>query len=186
METTDFKHESHEPLHETSTDNNFTINKGEATTHEDVFEADLDKGDKFSPSGKYRERHDSINLLTEEEKSKKGLGTMEGAFAILSTIIGGGIVGVPYSLLHAGIPVGILLHAIVAGTCLYSCQLYIQAKDLVSKGNGIKVESMYEIGFILFKRRMIYIIAGIICLASTGLMMVYFIVFGDIFASISL
>jgi amino acid permease len=120
--------------------------------------------------------------MNEKEKAKKGLGMAEGAFAILSTIIGGGIVGVPYSLLHAGIPVGVLLHALVAATCLYSCQLYVKAKDLTP----IPVESMYEIGFILFGRKMIYVIAAIICLASTGLMMVYFIVFGDIFASIAL
>ena len=119
METTDFTQESHEHLQETFTEKNYTINNGENAVNEDVFETELDKN---SPGGvKYRERHDSINLLTEEERNKKGLGVLEGAFAILSTIIGGGIVGVPYSLLHAGIPVGILLHAIVAGTCLYSC-----------------------------------------------------------------
>ena len=53
------------------------------------------------------------------------------SLAILSTIIGGGIVGLPYSFFHTGIPVGILLNFVFAGLTLYSCILYMKAKDLV-------------------------------------------------------
>lgn len=105
----------------------------------------------------------------------------EAALAIVSTIVGGGIVGVPYSLLHAGIPFGIFLHFIVAASCSYSCLLYIRAKDLIP----IHVESMYEIGFSVMGRFSIYVCSIVIWVASVGLMMIYFIVFGDIAASIS-
>jgi len=105
----------------------------------------------------------------------------EAALAIVSTIVGGGIVGVPYSLLHAGIPFGIFLHFIVALSCSYSCTLYIHAKDLIP----IQVESLYEIGFSVMGRCSIYLVSVIVWVASLGLMMIYFIVFGDIAASIS-
>lgn len=51
--------------------------------------------------------------------------------AILSTIVGGGIVGLPYSFYQTGIPVGILMNILFALMTLYSCILYIKAKDLV-------------------------------------------------------
>ena len=105
----------------------------------------------------------------------------EAALAIVSTIVGGGIVGVPYSLLHAGIPFGIFLHFIVALSVSYSCTLYIHAKDLIP----IQVESLYEIGFSVMGRCSIYLVSVIVWVASIGLMMIYFIVFGDIASSIS-
>ena len=54
-----------------------------------------------------------------------------GSLAIVSTIIGGGIVGLPFSLYHTGIPVGILLNLVFAALTLYSCVLYIKARELI-------------------------------------------------------
>ena len=99
---------------------------------------------------------------------------------MISTIIGGGIVGIPFSLLHAGIPFGMFLNMVIAISASLSCKLYVGAKDLMT----VPVESLFEIGFLLWGRKSIYIISVIIWLASTGLMMIYFIVFGDISRSI--
>jgi amino acid permease len=54
-----------------------------------------------------------------------------GSLAILSTIIGGGIVGLPFALYHTGIPVGILLNLVFAALTLYSCVLYIKAREFI-------------------------------------------------------
>ena len=52
------------------------------------------------------------------------------SLAILSTIVGGGVVGLPYSFYHTGIPMGIILNLVFTALTLYSCILYIKAKDL--------------------------------------------------------
>ena len=100
--------------------------------------------------------------------------------ALLSTIIGGGIVGIPYAMYHTGIPFGIILNFLVMMACWYSCKLYLSAKHLVP----VYVESLYEIGFVTLGRASIFLISTILVVSSAGLMMIYFIVFGDTFASI--
>lgn len=45
-------------------------------------------------------------------------------------------------------------------------------------------ESLFEMGFILFKRSSIFYICVIIILNSAGLMLIYFIVFGDTLSSL--
>jgi len=54
-----------------------------------------------------------------------------GSLAVLSTIVGGGIVGIPFSLYHTGIPFGIFINVIVAVSTYYSCVLFLAAKDNV-------------------------------------------------------
>lgn len=105
---------------------------------------------------------------------------MTASLTFISTIIGGGIVGVPYAMYHTGIPFGILLNILMVMACWYSCVLYLAAKKLVP----VYVESLYEIGFVCMGRASIFIISTILLVSSAGLMIIYFIVFGDIFSSI--
>lgn len=56
----------------------------------------------------------------------------------------------------------------------------MNTKDLIQG----KPESMYEIGYMLFNRTSIFMISSILMLNSFGLVMVYFIVFSRIMASI--
>jgi len=60
-----------------------------------------------------------------------GLNTFTAILAILSTIIGGGIVGVPYSFYNFGIPLAIILNILVVIMTYFSGVLYLKAKDLV-------------------------------------------------------
>jgi amino acid permease len=69
------------------------------------------------------------------------------------------------------------------GVSVHQCNtswLYLNTKDLIPG----KPESMYEIGYMLFNRSSIFFISGIIVLNAFGLVMVYFIVFSKIMASI--
>jgi len=56
-----------------------------------------------------------------------------------------------------------------------STWLYLKCKDLIPG----KPESLFEIGYILFKRNAIFGISFILALYSLGLCMVYFIIFGE-------
>jgi amino acid permease len=111
----------------------------------------------------------------------KGLSTFEAALALLSTIVGGGIVGIPYAIYHCGIPLGIFLNISLVLTTYYSFVLYLGAKNQIP----VQVESLYEIGFVAVGRSSIFFISVIQLISSFGLMLIYFITFGDTFASIT-
>jgi amino acid permease len=101
--------------------------------------------------------------------------------ALLSAIIGGGIVGIPYAMLHTGIPLGILLNVFVAIAGSYTGYLYLKVKEL----SPTYVESLYELGFVTMGVCSIYFIAITILLSSGGCIMIYFIVFSNVSASIA-
>ena len=107
--------------------------------------------------------------------------TFEASLALLSAIVGGGIVGVPFSLLHCGIPVGFVLNIIFSFLSYFSSFLYLKSKDMVP----VHVESLYEIGFVSMGTASIYFISITMIIAGFGVMMIYFIIFGDISASIA-
>ena len=67
------------------------------------------------------------HLTPEEHQAKKGLSNKEAVLAFISTIIGGGIVGIPFSMYHAGIPVGVILNTLVVISSYFAAKLYLKA-----------------------------------------------------------
>jgi hypothetical protein len=61
---------------------------------------------------------------------KGGLSFFGAVLAFLSTIVGGGTVGLPFAFYWAGIPFGIFLNIVVGGLTAYSCYIYLLTKDL--------------------------------------------------------
>ena len=88
---------------------------------------------------------------------EKGLTTFTGVLAILSTIIGGGIVSIPYAFVGIGIPFGILLNILGVIVTIFSMDLYLAAKDLIPD----KPKSYYEIGYMTLGRGSIFMVGFI-------------------------
>ena len=99
---------------------------------------------------------------------------------MLATIVGGGIVGIPFSMEHSGIPLGLVLLTGFAFCAYYAAVLYFETKLL----SPVRVNSLYEMSFVVLGKSSIYLVAGIVFLSSFGVVMIYFIVFRDICASI--
>lgn len=125
----------------------------------------------------------SVAALEESNKAKpqKSLSAFEAGLALLSAIVGGGIVGIPYAMFHTGIPLGILLNLAVAIAGWYTGRLYLKVKDM----SPTYVESMYELGFVTMGVRSIYLISSLILISGIGCTMIYFIVFSEISASLA-
>jgi amino acid permease len=87
---------------------------------------------------------------------------------------------VPYALIHTGIPAGIAVNIAMCGICFYSGYLYLLAKKM----SPTKVDSLYELGFLTLGKCSIYLISITVLISLFGCMMIYFIIFGDISASI--
>jgi len=102
-----------------------------------------------------------------------------GTLTILSTIVGGGIVGLPYAFLELGLWVSLFLITAMSLITINTSWIYLKAKDLIPG----KPESMYEIGYMLVGRSSIFMLSVILVLNSLGLCMGYFIIFSNTFAS---
>ena len=99
----------------------------------------------------------------------------------MSACIGGGIVGIPFALVHLGIPLGTLFAVGVCALTFYSVYLLMIAKDMMAP---IYVESLYELGFFSMGHYSIYLISSSILISLYGALLIYFILFGDICGSI--
>jgi amino acid permease len=107
--------------------------------------------------------------------------TVFGAvLTIVSTIVGGGIVGLPYAFLELGLWISLGSMVLVAIQTMNSIWIYLKAKDLIPA----KPESLYELGYILLGRKSIFFISACLTLNSFGLCMVYLIIFSDTMKSI--
>jgi amino acid permease len=107
-----------------------------------------------------------------------GLTFFPTVLAFISTIIGGGIVGIPAAFYSAGIPLAIAMNLLVGASTIYSAVFYLRARDMTGR------TSFSEIGYIVWGRKSIFIINFIIFFNSFGLMMIYFIVFSGIASSL--
>jgi amino acid permease len=118
-----------------------------------------------------------VNFQPDEEH---GLTIFGGVLSIISTILGGGIVALPWSFYMLGIYPAIIMMIMMAALTVNSTVLYLKAKDLTPG----KPESIYELGYILMKRSSIFLISGILTLNGLGMCMIYFIIFGNTIGSI--
>ena len=104
----------------------------------------------------------------------KGLTAFEGSLALLSVIVGGGIVGIPYANYTAGLTFGIVLNLLSPVLAFTSGYLFMTCKLIAP----IKIETLYELGYFTMGKCSIYLISFIAIVCNQGFCMIYFIVFG--------
>jgi len=88
-------------------------------------------------------------------------------------------VGLPYAFLHLGFPLALAMNVLVGFLTIYSCFLYLRAME-----NTGHQESFAEIGYRCFGRASVFLINVVVFANSFGLMMLYFIILGDISRSL--
>jgi amino acid permease len=113
------------------------------------------------------------NDLVSSFPKEEGLSRIGGALVMVSTIIGGGIVGLPFAMYLLGLVGGIALNLGVAYVTFISGTIYLSQRNLIPGTPN----SLYEIGYVLQGRKSIFFVASILFVTSVGLMMIYFIVF---------
>ena len=98
------------------------------------------------------------------DQEKKSLNSFEAGQALLSAIIGAGIVGVPFAMISTGIPLGIFLLVAIGALCSYTGYIYITCKDL----SPTYAESLFELGYVVLGKPSIYFIAVISTFTGVG------------------
>lgn len=102
------------------------------------------------------------------------VGVFTGALTLIGTIIGGGVVGLPYAVLKTGLIFGLILNVANAVGGIYAVKLLIRAKNITG------LASYSELGFACFGRASIFVINALVALATAGMPIAYFMIFGHI------
>ena len=97
----------------------------------------------------------------------------------MSTMIGGGVAGLPYADFWTGLSMGLLIHVVMMVLTNISCYLYLRTKDVLGG-----LASISEIGYKLWGRSSIFFINAVLIMLCVGLMIIYFDLFGTICAGL--
>ncbi|CDW85330.1 UNKNOWN [Stylonychia lemnae] len=118
-------------------------------------------------------------LLGSKKSSKGGLSISGAALSFISTIIGAGIVSLPYVILQAGYLYGIMLHILMIFILLFAVYLLLVARQ------NLGYESFGEIAYICLGKPSIYVINFVITAATSLIVTMYALLFSNICVSFS-
>lgn len=123
-------------------------------------------------------RDGPTNVSDAGEDEVEGFSVVGAALSIISTIIGGGIISIPYAMTTNGILYGAGIHLVTLVFLMFTAHLYLSAKDMYD------VPSFSELCYMCFGRSSVYLINLLIAFVIFGILILYMILFSKI--SISL
>lgn len=110
------------------------------------------------------------------------LSTAGGVFSTMAVFIGGGIVTLPNAFYTTGLVIGLVIMLCVGSLTINRAWIYMKTKDFIPG----KPESMYEIGYYLFGRKIIFMISFMLALLNFGTIIGLLKIFGGICGSLVL
>jgi len=108
------------------------------------------------------------------------LSTAGGVFSTMAVFVGGGIVTLPNAFFTTGLVIGMVIMLCVGSLTVNRAWLYMKTKDFIPG----KPESMYEIGYYLFGRKIIFVISFMLALLNFGTIIGLLKIFGGICSSL--
>lgn len=69
--------------------------------------------------------------LDYEDRENLKNGVFETSISLVSIIMGGGVVSVPFAYTNVGFEVGILIQIFVVSSMFYSCKLYLEIRRIL-------------------------------------------------------
>ena len=114
----------------------------------------------------------------EQDEEYEGLSIFGTALAIISTIIGGGIISVPYAMTAPGFHNGILINMVILSFMVICTHFYMKAKDYLG------FSSISELSYICFGRASVFMINILIAFVIFGILILYMLLFSKISVSL--
>jgi sodium-coupled neutral amino acid transporter 11 len=124
---------------------------------------------------------DNFRKMEEEkEKLDKRLTVFQATLAVIASIIGGGIICIPYAMTTAGFINGAIINFIILVIQMYCTHLYMRAMDMFG------LRSISELCYMCFGRHSVYIINGLLVFVFFGYLVMFEILFSNLATSIVL
>ena len=114
----------------------------------------------------------------ELDQDQEGLSVFGAALAIISTMIGGGIISVPYAMTAPGFQNGIIINLIILSFMIVCTYFYMKAKDYLG------FSSISELSYICFGRVSVFMINMLIAFVIFGILILYMLLFSKISVSL--
>ena len=108
----------------------------------------------------------------------KGLSVKGAALSYVSTLIGAGIIALPYAFVQAGPFLAVFLHLFMASCLMMAVILYFKTKD------NLGYESLAELAYLCLGRASVFIIYSVFSMAVFSIVVMYTILFSKIGVSI--
>lgn len=103
---------------------------------------------------------------------------VEAALSIISSIIGGGIISIPYAMTTNGLFMGAMIHIVIMTCLMFTTKLYWESKDMYD------AHSFSELCFMCFGKTSVYVINLLIAFVIFGILTLYMILFANISKSL--